>query len=592
MNVTLPNGVVVEDVPDGASKDEIMRKSIAGGYATAEDFPQVAEVDAEQPAERTFADKAKRVLGRAGRMTADGIAAFPLTAMDAGVGLRNLYSEISNLNREPLSSEPLKETYPSYSQLYKEAMDKSALPPAEGLGEKLVDVAGTALVGSKTIPNMSIKNPAPAVTKLLTPAEKAINAGVKHDVPVFYDDVAGNASKKISTMAERIPIVGTGGGRAAQQQAVNQAAGKLTGKYYQGDNIPDLVQKGLQSKLNGFRKAATKLYDDVGALVTGRGQVKTDTFDDALLKEMSRQEGLGTAANPEVVKVLEKYSGAPRGDFAFIRELRSQLGDDISGFYKPGSAVGDKGAGAMEIIKKALEKDMGKFADDASPAARAAWKRANAFYAQNVIPFKQAGLRQLVKTDEPAKAWRYLVQESAGVARAEKMFRSLDSSGRNAVRAGLLDDATQHATTPKGDISPAKFAQYMEKHSNAIKTFFKGDQYKEIEGFRNLMRHVERAGQYAENPPTGARLIEPLMLVGATASWFSPAALTGMLSIGGVTGGTSALLQSTAGRNILISMSKVKPGTQAFDTMAKGLAATVATQSKNRREAEPLSTSQ
>ena len=38
MNVTLPNGQVIEGVPDGTSKDEIMRKAISSGIATAEDF--------------------------------------------------------------------------------------------------------------------------------------------------------------------------------------------------------------------------------------------------------------------------------------------------------------------------------------------------------------------------------------------------------------------------------------------------------------------------------------------------------------------------------------------------------------------------
>lgn len=38
MNVTLPNGVVLENVPEGTSKEEIKRKAIAAGYATEEDF--------------------------------------------------------------------------------------------------------------------------------------------------------------------------------------------------------------------------------------------------------------------------------------------------------------------------------------------------------------------------------------------------------------------------------------------------------------------------------------------------------------------------------------------------------------------------
>ncbi len=40
MDVTLPNGAVIEGVPDDATKDQIMQKAIAGGLATAEDFGQ------------------------------------------------------------------------------------------------------------------------------------------------------------------------------------------------------------------------------------------------------------------------------------------------------------------------------------------------------------------------------------------------------------------------------------------------------------------------------------------------------------------------------------------------------------------------
>ena len=42
MNVELPNGKVITDVPEGTSKEAIMQKAISGGYATMEDFKQPA----------------------------------------------------------------------------------------------------------------------------------------------------------------------------------------------------------------------------------------------------------------------------------------------------------------------------------------------------------------------------------------------------------------------------------------------------------------------------------------------------------------------------------------------------------------------
>lgn len=49
-DIRLPNGYVIKGVPDGVSKQEVMERAIAKGYATAEDFPEMATpVSAAQP---------------------------------------------------------------------------------------------------------------------------------------------------------------------------------------------------------------------------------------------------------------------------------------------------------------------------------------------------------------------------------------------------------------------------------------------------------------------------------------------------------------------------------------------------------------
>lgn len=530
--------------------------------------------------DKPLGEQVKRGTARTARSAADAVAALPLMAMDAGVGARNLVSELVNLNRPPLST-GYRQLYPSYSQSYKEAMDRSPLPPAEGLPEQLVDLVTQAAVGSRTIPNISIKNPAPQGTPLTTLAEQAIKAGDDFNVPVHFDDVAGNTAKRINIAAERVPVTGTGAGKAAQQQAVNKATQKLADEFYidDFDDIPTLVQKGLQTKLDNARKAATTLYDDVSRQLDPLGNVPTQRFDDALTAQMMDQEAMGTAANPEVMKVLERFASAPRGNFSLLRQIRSQLSDEISGFYKGGSAVGEAGVGPLQAVKKALEADMAKFADDSTPTAKAAWKKANNFYRKMVTPFKEAGLRQLVKTDEPAKVWRYLTQQSQGPARAKKMFMALDSKGRAAVRNGLIDDAVEFATSPKGNVSPAKLAQYMEKHTNAINQFFGGKNLQQLNGFRNLMRHVERAGQYTENPPTGQRVIDFAVGGGVVASALNPAMLKLVAAIEASGAAVTGMFQTKTGRDVLVAMSKMKPGSKQMENAVKVLAATLATQS-------------
>ena len=49
MKVELPNGVVLEGVPEGTTKDEIMAKAIAGGYATEQDFAPADPAEQDVP---------------------------------------------------------------------------------------------------------------------------------------------------------------------------------------------------------------------------------------------------------------------------------------------------------------------------------------------------------------------------------------------------------------------------------------------------------------------------------------------------------------------------------------------------------------
>lgn len=52
MNVTLPNGTVIQNVPDGTTKEQVMQRAISAGLATAADFQQAAQSPAA-PAQQT-----------------------------------------------------------------------------------------------------------------------------------------------------------------------------------------------------------------------------------------------------------------------------------------------------------------------------------------------------------------------------------------------------------------------------------------------------------------------------------------------------------------------------------------------------------
>lgn len=504
----------------------------------------------EPTPQRTGWQELGRQLGLTARLPVDAIAAIPLAAADAGIAARNLLTG-SN--------------YDSASKMYQEGMASLFPTPETGI-EKGVNLVGSAVAGSR-LPVPGVKNPAPTVqpAPVANTAQQVITQGEKHGVPVFFDDVTqSTVAKKLGVAAEPLGVVGTGSRRAIQGKAAQSAAREMVDRYTPatGDDVPELVQKGLQTKLKSFKGAAAKLYSRAAQTLDPMGNVPRANFDKVITDEAAKQSQLGTLASDDVLRLLEKYRNAPVGNFSTMRELRSQLGEEISDFYTgKNAAIGQRGVTALRAMQEALEADMAGFAKQSGNQGYQAWKAADGFYKANLVPFKEAGFRDLVKTAEPEKAWRYLLAQGSLKSRSVRMYNSLDEPGRSAVRYGLVKDALENGTNPNGSFSPAKFAKYLEDHESAVNTFFKGRDLQEIQGFRNLMRHVERAGQYAENPPTGQRLI-PYLFGGA--ALVEPSAAAGVAGSGLA---VKALFQTKAGRDLLLAMGRAKPGSAGMDAL-------------------------
>lgn len=447
-------------------------------------------------------------------------------------------------------------------------LDAHTIAPDDTKG-RIAEMISSGLAGSK-LPGMP-PSPKPPM-RSPTLAQQAIAAGERHNVPVYFDDLTKSAfAKKLGTAAENIPVVGTSAGRAAQAEAAQAAAQKVAEQFggELADDVPMLMQKGLKEQLDQFRGVANVKYSNAAALLDKAGIVPTPRFVMAIRRELMNQRKLGTAASADVVALLKKYQLAPEGDFSLARKLRSQLKHEVSEFYSgKNAAIGETGVERLRDMRNALEADMEAFAKKTGGKAYEAWKDADDFYKTNLIPFKERGFAELVNTAEPEKAWRYLMTQGGIESRAERMYNGLTEQGRAAVRAGAVRDAMNAATGPKGTFSPARFAKYMEDHETVINQFFKGADKEEIKGFTNLMRHVERAGQYMENPPTGQRLIAAAMLGGGT---YYTQSLKPLILAASTAAGTRALFQTKRGRDLLLASSKLKPGSPTMTVLGNRL---------------------
>jgi hypothetical protein len=437
------------------------------------------------------------------------------------------------------------------------------------LGGRLAELGSTIIAGGK------IPGPFPNVPRSVGPsgaqqaAQRVIAEGEKHNVPVYFDDVTKSAfAKKLGVGAENVPIVGTSAGRAAQAEAAANASKAIAAKYGADDlaeEVPVLMQKSMQEKLGLLRDTAGTKFKAASDLLDQAGVVSQPRFVMAIRRELQHQKELGTAANQAVVNILQKYQLVPEGNFTLSRNVRSQLKSDIADFYRGGEnkAIGEAGVERLREVRNALEADMGEFAKKTGGQAYDAWKDADAFYRTNLVPFKEKGFAELVKTAEPEKAWQYLMAQGGLDSRAARMYEGLTESGRATVRAGVIKEALENAVVggPRRIFSPAMFAKYMEDNATVVDHFFKGADKKEIDGFSNLMRHVQRAGQSMENPPTGQRVIGALML-GSAAVSLKPL-MIGIASAGG----TRMLFQTQRGRDLLLAASRLKPGSPAMNVV-------------------------
>lgn len=437
-------------------------------------------------------------------------------------------------------------------------------------------------------------------------AQRVVAAGQRHDVPVFAPDIsAGPGIRKAATYMEDIPVIGMRGARLAQMEKSQRAAERVTerlkmetvanqyggrtgmAKLQQaatgsgkraasaqnlinqisdaGDDWNRIVQTSGNVQSFRSRLIADKKYDKVDKLANEFGAVvKTKSIralNDAI--EEAQESVLPNQGLINTLQNLKTNLGEKELNYSGMRMARSDLSNEIETYYRGAHAViGEKGAGLLQKVKGAIESDMDDFARVHGPELKRAWKQADTFYKKNVVPYKDRQLATALKNVDPDEIYGKFVARGKG-DRASRFYKALDSKGQAAVRYGMASNALEKATDVERQIfSPAKFATELKRIQEARGVFFTGKAKTEMDGFVNLMRHVERSGQVFEMPPTGMRNV-PFLMGGAFAGAYAIEPTVAASAIG-MTALMKRLFTTDAGRRILLSSSKAKPETPAM----------------------------
>ena len=196
-------------------------------------------------------------------------------------------------------------------------------------------------------------------------AQQAIRFAEREGVPLHTTDLlqpTSRVGKMAQTTAENIPLAGTSGMRATQQEARSQLVQRFADKF--GEYDPAVVIDSLKAKTSGIRRAAGNRLEQVQNAMAevniqpARAIQQIDT-------EISNLQKLGKVADNETISKLQSYrdelvrNAGPDGpvnlDLKQLSDLRSQFRMDVKG-ERP--VLPHRSDAAIQRVYKAMTDDI------------------------------------------------------------------------------------------------------------------------------------------------------------------------------------------------------------------------------------------
>lgn len=343
-----------------------------------------------------------------------------------------------------------------------------------------------------------------------------IQTGEEKGVEVFTSDIfppetaAGGLARQA---VEKIPFIGTGGARAAQQdQRVKLLRDFATDSGVDVDSpLEAIVVKGLSDKQKANMAKAVNIRRSVFDRMENKGEFQTPQVIDRIDALVAREQKLGERANQGLINELEsiKTEFLKGGDFQHIANLRTTVIRDIKKLQKGEHEVlSSADEAALQSVKSAIDRGMLRFAREQDPQVAKDWLKSNSLFADEFTKFKQSELKRLISKGDLTPEQVLPVIFGGKRSQLARLNNNITSKGRNGVQAIIIRDLMIKAGFPD-NISPDKFATEINKPQmkKAIKTFFPESQRKQIKNVEKLLNATRRAQQADVVTPTGQQLI-------------------------------------------------------------------------------------
>lgn len=476
---------------------------------------------------------------------------------------------------------------------------EKVVPPAKSGPQWWAELGMNLLGGSRSIPKSVMSTVASKFAgqvpenyhpTMANAAEKMAPKEVVADakqanIPVLTSDVRpprtfiGNA---VRATGERIPFIGTGPVRAAQQAAridaiksVAQDYGAATGDELANPAI-DSVAKDLATRrgaeLDRLTAAKTSVIEKVP------GVVPVPSTLSAIDQQIGKLQAVGTDAANAVIGKLQNWRQAVQAgkNLPTIELIRKEMGD---AFKDPNlAAIRSTGEKALTAIYGPLREDMGNFIKaNGKQGDFAKWQNANDALSGMAGELKVNSLKRVLNTAETTPENVSSLLFSNNPSDVRRLYAGLSPLGRSKAQAAILQKAVENSGGLE-NLSPDKFASQMTRLAKSVGVVFQGDDLARIEGLTRVLKTTQRAAQAAVAPPTGVQNVPIAMAGGLTALLGLPKAIA---AAGGI-GGLARAYESAPVRNLLLKIGQSKAGSVQEGQLMKRLGTAVAAVAGNQ----------
>ncbi|EOX7249820.1 lytic transglycosylase domain-containing protein [Escherichia coli] len=392
-------------------------------------------------------------------------------------------------------------------------------------------------------------------------AQQAIRFAEREGVPLHTTDMlqpTSRVGKMAQTTAENIPLAGTSGMRATQQEARSQLVQRFADKF--GEYDPAVVIDSLKAKTSGIRRAAGNRLEQVQNAMAGvniqpaRAIQQIDT-------EISNLQKLGKVADNETISKLQSYrdelvrNAGPDGpinlDLKQLSDLRSQFRMDVKG-ERP--VLPNRSDAAIQRVYKAMTDDInGAISQNLGNDTLRKYQQANAVYADEAAKLKNTRLKNvLMKGDLTPEVVNNMLF-SKNKSEIKTLYNSVGRVGRAQMRNGIIGKAME-----KSGGSPDQFLRQLNILQNQTGITFKGQDAAYLKGLKNYLQSTQQAAKAAVTTPTGQQTI-PFIIGYGTA--MNPATTGAAVSYGLLT----RAYESEPFRNAMLRMANTPRGSTSFE---------------------------